>query len=67
MACHLAEWATWAGPDNPAAQEFKRDAYRARLAEAGQTMTQGIFRSAMNDAIQALGGEPEYRQGAAAL
>ncbi len=60
MACHLAEWAAWAAPASPAALEFKRDAYRARLAAAEQTMTQGIYRAAMNDAITALGGEPEY-------
>ncbi len=60
MACHLAEWACSADSADRGALEFKRDAYRARLAEAGETMTQGIYRSAMNEAIVALGGEPEY-------
>lgn len=60
MACHLAEWAASADRADRGALEFKRDAYRARLAEAGETMTQGIYRSAMNEAIVALGGEPEY-------
>jgi glyoxylase-like metal-dependent hydrolase (beta-lactamase superfamily II) len=60
IACHLAEWAVWAEPGDEMAVAFKRDAYRARLATAGETMTQGIYRGAMNDAIAALGGEPEY-------
>ena len=59
MACHVAEWATQGDPGEAAAQELKRDAYRQRLAEAKETMTQGIYRAAMNDAIRALGGEPE--------
>lgn len=59
MACHVAEWATQGQPDDQAAQELKRDAYRDRLASARETMTQGIYRAAMNDAIRALGGEPE--------
>jgi len=37
----------------------KRDAYRERLAAAPDLMSQGIYRAAMNDAIRALGGEPE--------
>jgi alkyl sulfatase BDS1-like metallo-beta-lactamase superfamily hydrolase len=60
LACHLAEWAARGGAGNQAALEFKRDAYRARLAVSHQTMTQGVFRAAMNEAIEALGGEPEY-------
>ena len=59
MACHVAEWATEGHPDDVAAQELKRDAYKARLATARETMTQGIYRAAMNDAIKALGEEPE--------
>ncbi|OGO50829.1 MAG: hypothetical protein A2148_03955 [Chloroflexi bacterium RBG_16_68_14] len=59
MACHIAEWATRGHPVHAGAQELKRDAYRARLEAAGETMTQGIYRAAMNDAIRALGGEPE--------
>lgn len=59
LACHLAEWAVQGHPEHAGAQELKRDAYRKRLATAGEVMTQGIYRAAMNDAIQALGGEPE--------
>ena len=59
MACHVAEWATRGHPDHRAAQELKRDAYAARLAQANETMTQGIYREAMNDAIAALGGAAE--------
>ena len=59
MAAHVAEWATRAEPAAPAAQELKRDVYRNRLAEAGTTMEQGIYRATMNDALRALGEEPE--------
>ena len=58
MACHVAEWATQGDSEDTAAQEFKRDAYKERLGGARETMTQGIYRAAMNDAIVALGGEP---------
>ncbi len=59
MACHVAEWATRGEPENTSALELKRDAYAARLDAARETMTQGIYRAAMNDAVVALGGEPE--------
>ena len=59
MACHIVEWATRGHPEHTGALELKRDTYRARLEAAGETMTQGIYRAAMNDSIAALGGEPE--------
>ncbi len=59
MASHLAEWATRAEPQSPAAQELKRDVYARRLADAESLMAQGIFRAAMNDARKALGQEPD--------
>ena len=55
----FAEWAARGHPEHTGAQELKRDVYRARLAAADETMTQGIYRAAMNDAITALGGEAE--------
>jgi glyoxylase-like metal-dependent hydrolase (beta-lactamase superfamily II) len=58
MACHVAEWATQGHPEAVGAQELKRDAYQERLATARETMTQGIYRAAMNDAVIALGEEP---------
>ena len=58
MACHMAEWATQGHPADRLAQELKRDAYRERLTTARETMTQGIYRAAMNDAMIALGEEP---------
>ncbi len=62
MACHIAEWAARGHPGDRGALELKRDAYRARLASARETMTQGIYRAAMNDALTALGEEPEGRR-----
>ena len=59
MACHVAEWATRSNPEHQAAQELTRYAYKVRLDAARETMTQGIYRAAMNDANQALGVEPE--------
>ena len=58
MACHVAEWATQGHPEDTPAQELKRDAYRERLTTARETMTRGIYRAAMNDAMIALGEEP---------
>ena len=59
MACHIAEWATRSNPEHQGAQALKRNAYKVRLDAAQETMTQGIYRAAMNDANQALGEEPE--------
>ncbi len=58
MACHVAEWATQGEPENTTAQELKRDAYAQRLETARETITQGIYRAAMNDARISLGEEP---------
>lgn len=59
MARHVAEWATQGAPENTSAQELKRDVYRESHSAAGELMTQGIYRAAMNDAVRALGEEPE--------
>jgi alkyl sulfatase BDS1-like metallo-beta-lactamase superfamily hydrolase len=67
IACHVAEWAVWADARHNGALELKRDAYRARLEAAAGIMERGIYRAAMNEAIVALGGEPEYAQQGAAL
>jgi glyoxylase-like metal-dependent hydrolase (beta-lactamase superfamily II) len=58
LATHLAEWATRAAPGDRGAQALKRDAYARRLAEAGSLMARGIFRAALNDALEALGEPP---------
>jgi glyoxylase-like metal-dependent hydrolase (beta-lactamase superfamily II) len=61
MACHVAEWATRGHPDDRGAQELKRDAYAARLAAAGEVMSKGIYRDAMNEARRSLGEESDVR------
>lgn len=63
LAAHLAEWATRAAPQDPAAQALKRDVYARRLGEESALMAQGIYRAAMNDARRALGEEDETAGG----
>ena len=43
MACHLADWAYLAEPDNPSVRETVRQIYRARAGVETSTMSMGIF------------------------
>ena len=63
MACHVAEWAIRVAPDDRAALELKRDVYEKRGAATGNLMAQGIYRGAMNEALDALGQERAQRAG----
>jgi glyoxylase-like metal-dependent hydrolase (beta-lactamase superfamily II) len=63
MAAHMAEWATRADAANRDAQAFKRDVYERCMTASNNLMAQGIYRGAMNDASEALGGERVKRQG----
>ena len=58
LACHHADWASEAEPDNTAAQAFKRDAYEARMNAEKSLMSRGIFRNTANEARKALGQDP---------
>ena len=42
---------------------LKRDVYERCMAASGNLMAQGVYRAAMNDASEALGGERVKRQG----
>jgi nickel-dependent lactate racemase len=59
----MAEWATRAEPANLQAQTLKRDVYERCMSASNNLMAQGVYRGAMNDASEALGGERVKRQG----
>jgi glyoxylase-like metal-dependent hydrolase (beta-lactamase superfamily II) len=67
LACHLAEWAVRAAPEDEAAQLLKRDVYEARGAATMNLMAQGIYRGAMNEARMILGEERAQRPGRLSL
>jgi len=67
LACHVAEWAVRAKPDDRAAQELKRDVYQRRGDESSNLMAQGIYRGAANEARAVLGEERAQRSGRATL
>jgi alkyl sulfatase BDS1-like metallo-beta-lactamase superfamily hydrolase len=46
LACHLAELAAGAAPDDPAVQKVYAEVYEARAAAAGSTMARGVFAAA---------------------
>ena len=54
LACHLAEWAALAAPDDRAALELKRDVFTARAAEETSLMARNIFARAAREAEEAL-------------
>ncbi len=53
MACHLAEWAALAAPDDPAAHALKRDAFTARASTESSLMGRNIFVRAAAEAEEA--------------
>ena len=55
MACHLAEWAALAEPDDKDAQACVRDLFRERAKEESSLMGRGIFMHAVREAKKALG------------
>ncbi|MYH71606.1 MAG: MBL fold metallo-hydrolase, partial [Acidimicrobiia bacterium] len=48
LACHLAEWAAKAAPDDPDVLEMRADVYRRRRDQEQSLMSRGIY----NDASQ---------------
>ena len=49
VACHLAELAVQAEPDNAAAHEARAHVYQARRNQETSLMAKGIFGSAANE------------------
>jgi glyoxylase-like metal-dependent hydrolase (beta-lactamase superfamily II) len=54
LACHLAEWAVLAAPEDRAALELKRDVFTARASEEPSLMARNIFVRAAREAEEAL-------------
>jgi hypothetical protein len=67
LAAHLADWAAAADPGHAGAQALRRDVYAARLAEEPSWMAKGIYRTACNEARDALGEAPLPPQGRLSL
>jgi alkyl sulfatase BDS1-like metallo-beta-lactamase superfamily hydrolase len=49
LACHLADFAGWAAPDDPAIHEGRTFVYDQRRRSESSLMAQGIFRSAARE------------------
>ncbi|HUO03813.1 MAG TPA: alkyl sulfatase dimerization domain-containing protein [Candidatus Binataceae bacterium] len=58
LACHLADWAVAAAPEDKAAHEARMKIYSERAKRAESTMAHGIFRSAALDSAFKAGLEP---------
>lgn len=55
MACHLAEWAALAEPENSDAQACVRDLFKQRASDESSLMGRGIYMYAVREAKKALG------------
>ena len=52
LACHLADFAGWAAPDDPAIHADRATIYQARRKNELSLMSKGIFRSAERESLQ---------------
>jgi alkyl sulfatase BDS1-like metallo-beta-lactamase superfamily hydrolase len=65
LACHLADWAVAAAPDDKSAHEVRMRVYAARADREESTMAHGIFRSAVIESAAKAGVEaPEDKRSA---
>lgn len=55
MACHLADWAIEAEPDNAEAHRVRAGIYRARTSAEASTMSKGVFGAAARDSMSKSG------------
>ena len=55
VATHLVQMATDAEPENREVHEIRKEVYAARRAVATSLMAKGIYKSAINASIEALG------------
>jgi alkyl sulfatase BDS1-like metallo-beta-lactamase superfamily hydrolase len=58
LACHLADWAVAAAPDDKSAHETRMKVYAARAEHEESTMAHGIFRSAVVESAAKAGVTP---------
>jgi alkyl sulfatase BDS1-like metallo-beta-lactamase superfamily hydrolase len=58
LACHLADWAVGAAPDDKSAHEARMKVYAARAEHEESTMAHGIFRSAVLESAAKAGVTP---------
>ena len=60
LACHLADWAVAAAPDDKSAHEARMKVYAERASRELSTMAHGIFRSAAIESAAKAGVEPPH-------
>lgn len=58
LACHLADWAVMAAPDDKQAHETRVRIYQQRANESLSTMSHGVFRAAALESANKAGIEP---------
>ena len=58
LACHLADWAVAAEPDNKEAHEARMKIYHARAHAEQSTMAHGIYHAAARESAEKAGVEP---------
>jgi alkyl sulfatase BDS1-like metallo-beta-lactamase superfamily hydrolase len=58
LACHLADWAVAAAPDDKSAHEARMKVYTARAEREESTMAHGIFRAAVIESAAKAGITP---------
>jgi glyoxylase-like metal-dependent hydrolase (beta-lactamase superfamily II) len=61
LACHLADWAHHAAPDDPEVRATRGRIYLQRAAAERSTMAVGIFRATARDMGVTLEDEPTFR------
>ena len=49
LACHLADFAGWAAPDDPEIHHMRADVYEVRRKNEASLMSKGIFKGAMRE------------------
>ena len=54
LACHLADFAGWAAPDDPSIHEQRAKVYEARRKSEASLMAKGIFRGAARESEQVI-------------
>ena len=61
LACHLADWAAWAAPDDPTVHGVRAEIYQRRRDAELSLMSKGIYKAASREseaAVARLRGEP---------